>query len=594
MLIVNAVAMLTHSVGDYIYRVEQPSIALGKTGKVTVITIHNISPWFETLCLSADVLILHLLSEHDLLPIIEERKRRGLPTVYELSDNIMSLHSGVGIRRWFSDPVNLALAFQCMTMSDAVQVTGQGLYEQFAFTNTRMVIFANQMNTLCMTKKPRKDRVMLGWAGSSGHKQDIEEILDVISLVMQDNNHVDFAIMGDEAIYRATTSVIPAGRVFHTPPGTLEEYLTFLQNLDIGIAPLQDNPYNCCRSDVKFLEYASRGVVPVLRSLTPYNITAKDGKTAFLYETPQQLAEILKRLACDTNLRNRLRSAAYDYVKDYRTENIHAERRLDFYSNLIDQSKMATALPPGVPLVRCCSGSEYYEVSTSHAESLIMEGIQHEAIGNYEEARKAYHLAAESRSDYALPWFWLGYSCLRQGVTAADTAGWFDEAINRNPRSLRAHWLKAQALKGGDPVTAFEGLATLLKHWPAYAPAAFSMAEILETHGVFEEARRWYDEALQSNPFFSPALVGLGRIYNILGESEKAAVAYETAADLAPAWAEAQYCIACLCFSRNDREKAVEYCSRTLIADSSHAGVQNLLNNILSGQQYREESDMHS
>ena len=31
MVIVNAVAMLTHKVGDYIYRVEQPSIAMGKT-----------------------------------------------------------------------------------------------------------------------------------------------------------------------------------------------------------------------------------------------------------------------------------------------------------------------------------------------------------------------------------------------------------------------------------------------------------------------------------------------------------------------------------------------------------------------------------
>jgi hypothetical protein len=80
--IVNAVAMMARTVGDYIYRVEQPSIALGNTGKAAVITISTISPWFETLCMSADILIFHLLSEHDLLPIIEKKETSGGPTVY--------------------------------------------------------------------------------------------------------------------------------------------------------------------------------------------------------------------------------------------------------------------------------------------------------------------------------------------------------------------------------------------------------------------------------------------------------------------------------------------------------------------------------
>ncbi|MDI9570925.1 MAG: hypothetical protein QM278_09440 [Pseudomonadota bacterium] len=123
MLIVNAVAMLTRKSGDYIYRVEQPSIAMGNSGKATVITTSTLSPWFEQLCLATDILILHLLSEHDLLPILIERKRRGLPVIYELSDNIIAPHEGVGIKGWFSDPVNLALSFQYLRMADAVQVS---------------------------------------------------------------------------------------------------------------------------------------------------------------------------------------------------------------------------------------------------------------------------------------------------------------------------------------------------------------------------------------------------------------------------------------------------------------------------------------
>ncbi len=51
LLIVNAVAMQTSGVGDYVYRVEQPSIAMGNIPGVTVINVSTISPYFEVLCM---------------------------------------------------------------------------------------------------------------------------------------------------------------------------------------------------------------------------------------------------------------------------------------------------------------------------------------------------------------------------------------------------------------------------------------------------------------------------------------------------------------------------------------------------------------
>ena len=129
-------------------------------------------------------------------------------------------------------------------------------------------------------------------------------------------------------------------------------------------------------------------------------------------------------------------------------------------------------------------------------------------------------------------------------------------------------------------MAAFQVLADLLKRWPGYAPAAVSMAELLESRGVFAEAIHWYNEALRSNPFFSPAALGLGRIYDIQGEKEQAGLGFGTAADMAPAWAEAQYRMARWCFSENDLEQAAEYCSRTLLADVSHSGVRDMIEEI--------------
>jgi tetratricopeptide (TPR) repeat protein len=578
MIIVNAIAMQTRKIGDYIYRVEQPSAALGKSKSATVITVSTISPWFDTLCLSADVLILHLLSEHDLLPIMEERKRQGRPTIYELSDNIIALHEGVGIRGWFSDPVNLALAFQYMRMADAVQVTGSGLAERFSFINPRMVIFENQMVTLGRVERQASERVIFGWAGSSGHRRDIEAVSDVIVQVMRTYPHLDFAFMGDETIYSTLSAAVPADRFIYSPPATLDDYLDFLQKLDIGIAPLEDNPYNRCRSDVKFLEYASRGVVPVLSSLAPYKDSVQHGETGFLYDSQQEFLSILSLLACDADLRNHVSKAAYAYVKRCRLEDIHTEERLAFYLSLIKKGEVSSVLPRELPIVRHEEGTDYFELAASKVETLILAGIHHEVSGSYDDAVKIYRLAARESPDCPLPWFWLGYCSLRKGRPEASQ--WFDEAIKRNPNFLRACWLKAKALGDLDPMAALQELAVLLKHWPSYAPAAVSMAEILESHGVYTEAIHWYNEALRSNPFCSPAALGLGRIYDLQGEKEQAGIGFSTAADLAPAWAEAQYGMARWCLSRNDLGRAAEYCSRTLSADVSHSGVRDMIEEI--------------
>ncbi|HET6461656.1 MAG TPA: tetratricopeptide repeat protein [Syntrophales bacterium] len=578
MLIVNAIAMQTRKVGDYIYRVEQPSICLGKSGRAVVITVSTISPWFNTLCLSADILILHLLSEHDLLPIIEERKRRSRPTVYELSDNITALHEGVGIREWFSDPVNLALAFQYMRMADAVQVTSPGLAERFGFINPRIVILENQMASLGRIDRQASDRVVLGWAGSSGHRRDIAAVGDIIAMVMQECTHVDFAFMGDETSYHHLSDSLPVDRVTYSPPGTLDDYLTFLQTLDIGIAPLEDNQYNRCRSDVKFLEYASRGVAPVLSSLTPYRDSVKHGETGFLYDSSEELLSILSLLARDHTLRVDVGKAAYEYVKQSRLEDVHAEDRLAFYSSLLNNGDVLSVPPPELPVVRCAEGADYFELAASKIETLILSGIYHELTGSYDDAIKAYRLALHEDADCPLPWFWLGYCSLRKGKPEAPK--YFDEATKRNPDLLRAHWLKAKALRDIDPMTAFRELATIFSHWPLYTPAAVSMAEILETHGVYNEAIRWYSEALRANPFCSPAAMGLGRIYELQNKMERAGAEFATAANLAPSWAEAQYRMAKWCLCSNDLERAAEYCERTLLADVSHSGVRDMIDEI--------------
>ncbi len=531
LLIVNAVAMQTSVTGDYLYRVEQPSVAMGKISGVTAITISTISPHFESLCLQADLLILHLLTEHDLLPIVEERKRRGLVTVYEISDNFVADQPGVGIRGWFRDPLNRAQAFQLITMADAVQVTGEGLLEKYRFLNDNMVVFENQICEIGALRTERSRSIVLGWGGSSGHTEDLRYIVETIAEICSRHPHVIFSFMGDSEQYIEIFSSIKEKQKSYTSPGTLNDYYHFLETVDIGIATMIDTPYNRCRSDIKFIEYASRGVVPVLSAITPYKKHAVHGTNAFLFYDNTSLSEILEELILNPRLRRKVADKAFSYVKEQRMEEQHAWQRVNFYKGLCTKRtiKDITAFP----LKRLSQGSEAYDVEKTGAERLLCNGVAEEANGNVDGARSLYQSAHEALSDYYLPLFWLGYSYMRHHEDEK-AMQFFDHSLGKNPRSVRSLLYMGKILESHEMEKALNRYESALSVSPSYAPSLDAIAHLCEKSRDYSNAAKFYNRTLEVNPFYSKAALGLGRVYQELGDMEKAQMAFQVAADLSP------------------------------------------------------------
>jgi tetratricopeptide (TPR) repeat protein len=576
-IIINAVAMQTTGVGDYVYRVEQPSIAMGKIPGVMVITVSTLSPYFERLCMQADILILHLLTEHDLLPIVAERKRQHYTTIYEISDNFMEIHPG-GAQGWFSDPVNTALALQLIQICDAVQVTGDGILERYSFLNPDMIIFENQAAKMGRLHEPKSNLVTIGWGGSYGHRQDLKYISPVIQKICQRYPFAKFSFMGDEALYTEFFSSIAESQKIYTKPGSLEDYLCFLDTLDIGIAPMLDNPFNHCRSDVKFLEYASRGVVPVLSSITPYLKHASHRSNAFLFSDQGELKDILKELVQNTTLREETASNAYGYVKHFRLEDLHAEERIDFYKKHCKRrpSKDTEKLR----LLPLSKESNAYNVEKTQSEIMLYRGVKTEASGNVEEARSLYIKAHELMYNYYLPLFWLGYSYMRKDVIKA--VEYFEKTLNKNPRSLRSLLYMGNLHAKHDKKKALQAYEVALVIFPLYAPALESIGLLFEEEGDLSQALEFYDAALKVNPFYSKAASGLGRIYSILGDIDKAFSAFQVAADMAPLHLESQYQCAEYMLANGNLLEASKYCLRAMELDPHYMPACILMEKIFS------------
>jgi glycosyltransferase involved in cell wall biosynthesis len=52
--------------------------------------------------------------------------------------------------------------------------------------------------------------------------------------------------------------------------------------IDIAIVPLQDNRFNSCKSNIKWLEYSACGIAGIYADLPPYNTSVEHGKSGVL------------------------------------------------------------------------------------------------------------------------------------------------------------------------------------------------------------------------------------------------------------------------------------------------------------------------
>ena len=106
--------------------------------------------------------------------------------------------------------------------------------------------------------------------GSSSHVRDWEFIIEVARKVQQRNRNISFEFIGDHALYKQCKG-IPRVKILH--PMSWQDYLsmTSCRRMDIGLAPLMENPFNRARSHTKFLDICRQYAVGIYSSDFPYS-----------------------------------------------------------------------------------------------------------------------------------------------------------------------------------------------------------------------------------------------------------------------------------------------------------------------------------
>jgi len=474
--------------GDWFYRTHAPGRAMSELDSVSVVDLTNTHRSRDALLAEADVVVLNMVCDPDLLPVIGERTKRGQLTIYEVNDDVAYMQASNPAAGFFANPQHQTLFRRLIHSSSAAQFCTPELQRRYGYLNPRQALFRNQLSWTAAQRRPRRDpRVVIGWGGSAGHLDDIAHIARPLVEFVHARDDVVLHLMASDRIVQLFSG-LDSSKKRLTPTGSLEDYYTFVADLDIGIAPLGDTGFNRCRSDVKFLEYAMHGVVPVLQSLAPYRDAVIAGTTGFFFETTEQLIATLERLLQEPALGDRVSNAARHYVESERRERDHAHERIDFYRSLLPTTAanrfLATdyAAMPGAEVA-----GRHVSLNATEYEQLLHDAL---VVGQL-QGKRELALRMLRRASEIEP---LRYQPYLFASSMSDAP--LDElatCLDKNPLSLSARVARADGLvRNGMSADAMRELLGAAQIHPAYDLPYARVAELLERSGQAAEAREFF------------------------------------------------------------------------------------------------------
>lgn len=157
---------------------------------------------------------------------------------------------------------------RALKQSDRLVVTTETLKQHYQKYVSDVWLMPNCLDTqwsnLRLPKTPSTGRrLRVGWIGAGQHKGDLELITEVVRELAAE---VDWVFMG-----MTTDAIKPYLKEFHgfVSIGDYPKKMASL-DLDIAIAPLEQNIFNECKSNLRLLEYGAMGWPVVCSDVFPY------------------------------------------------------------------------------------------------------------------------------------------------------------------------------------------------------------------------------------------------------------------------------------------------------------------------------------
>ena len=256
-----------------------------------------------------DVVIMTRYGESHGQDILVDFRRRRIPVIYHIDDDLLEIPESLGseiqkrqgagsvvdTRRYLLQHCDLIYAStgnlaELMQQRFPSQIVVHGIYAPYMGEELKPNVTAND----------NCGRQVIGYMGSKGHQHDLELVVPTLERLLAERPNLEFEVFGTIRMPAALERFGPRVRSYSVQK-SYTEFLATLASLGwaVGLAPLQDEPFNHCKAPTKFIEYTACGIavvasrIPVYEEAIPPNgglLVERDWHSALtnLLDHPQQ------------------------------------------------------------------------------------------------------------------------------------------------------------------------------------------------------------------------------------------------------------------------------------------------------------------
>jgi 2-polyprenyl-3-methyl-5-hydroxy-6-metoxy-1,4-benzoquinol methylase len=267
------------------------------------------------------ILILHrqFMNDSSFNDAMEDLVVKGWTLVAEIDDDP---------HHW---PQYLESNFYAFRGVHAVTVSTEHLAGIIRNFNPNVQVFENGVLSIPHKESSTTQKIRI-FFGALNRKADWLPIIEGIKQAAIDNQEaIEFVVVHDKEFHDALPSTV--SKTF-LPTLGIEKYTEVLATCDIALLPLNDTPFNRCKSDIKLIECASAQVA-VICSSPVYATKPEHNEFVVFANTQEEWKDAITKLVRDDQLRHANIAKSLSYVKYNRMQAKQAPLRLAYYLSLI-------------------------------------------------------------------------------------------------------------------------------------------------------------------------------------------------------------------------------------------------------------------
>ena len=324
---------------DY-YRAAIPFTAFGEAGGSVMINWPHAKEQIKFLENSKFFILCKIISLEYFQIVYEYAKKINAIVIYDLDDNMHAINES----NYAFDIYNPNTENGCMNLytleniisrCDCVMYSTRELQTYYENLNPNSIVFPNFLdidkryrNLIPVDWKilaneqniPYNDQTtIIGFFGSDSHIEDLSLIEYPVMEIIKNNPNVIFAIMAGSDLVMTTLIKkwkIPNNKFLYIPYKNINEYLSYVSCFDIGLAPLQNNIFNICKSNLKLLEYGALGIPYVASKIANFQRfqIESEGLGGYICDDQDDWVERINFLINNPEVRKKMGKDLKEYV----------------------------------------------------------------------------------------------------------------------------------------------------------------------------------------------------------------------------------------------------------------------------------------